>query len=615
MAGKSEKLQQTYRDTLDITSKQRYDDKIGLIEKQDPYTLEKHRWTQDVDKWASVTYPDIVNYLLFSTSAYTMDELKSYKGLEAYNQFVSDWVRDVKVCEISGLCVHTAKVMHSQRLSETPLTPWAIIQKDGKILACHCNCMAGLGEACTHLAAMLFSIEATVKVREARTVTDSKAYWLPASVKGVVYAKIEDIDFTSAKSQKRKLDQNFLDTPLPKKGLSQLKPVNKPTDNELSAFLHQLSLTGAQSAVLSIKETFQQPFIPKVLNNKFPKLLSELFNDELIDASFSEILAYCKNVNVSVSKEESKSVELATRSQSETKLWNQFRSGRITASRMYAACHSSPAQPSESLIKSICNPESMKFVSAATNWGCSHEKDARESYCEALRTMHENFAVEDAGFTIHPEYPLFGASPDAFVSCDCCGQGVLEIKCPYCIRSSTLDNYTGPKSCLEDTDHGKRLKRVHPYFYQVQTQIKLCEREFADFVVWTSEEVHIERIELDRDFWEDIISRAANFHNMAIMPEIVSRFYSRLNKPVLTPSLPSENNQSNGSSDVFCYCQQGETDTMVACDNQNCKYQWFHLQCLGLRKNELPKGKWYCQDCSRLDEFKPKRRCIRKKTV
>ncbi|KAL3889699.1 hypothetical protein ACJMK2_002028 [Sinanodonta woodiana] len=178
MAGKSEKLQQTYRDTLDVTSKQRYDDKIGLIEKQDPYTLEKHRWTQDVDKWASVTYPDIVNYLLFSTSAYTMDELKSYKGLEAYNQFVSGWV------------------MHSQRLSETPLTPWAIIQKDGKILACHCNCMAGLGEACTHLAAMLFSIEATVKVREARTVTDSKAYWLPASVKGVVYAKIEDIDFS-----------------------------------------------------------------------------------------------------------------------------------------------------------------------------------------------------------------------------------------------------------------------------------------------------------------------------------------------------------------------------------------------------------------------------------
>ncbi|KAL3877898.1 hypothetical protein ACJMK2_035541 [Sinanodonta woodiana] len=54
----------------------------------------------------------------------------------------------------------------------------------------------------------------------------------------------------------------------------------------------------------NIKETFQQPFIPKVLNNKFPKLLSELFNDELIDASFSEILAYCKNVNVSVSKEE-----------------------------------------------------------------------------------------------------------------------------------------------------------------------------------------------------------------------------------------------------------------------------------------------------------------------
>lgn len=100
------------------------------------------------------------------------------------------------------------------------------------------------------------------------------------------------------------------------------------------------------------------------------------------------------------------------------------------------------------------------------------------------------------------------------------------------------------------------------------------------------------------------------------MPELVCRFYTRLNRPTVLKqnllNLPNDNDCSN-AKDIFCYCQQGETDTMVACDNQNCQYQWFHLQCLGLKKNELPKGKWYCQDCSRLHEFKSKRRCIWKK--
>lgn len=148
---------QTYRDTLDSVSKQRYEDKLSLIEKEDPYTLDKSRWSQDVSKWASVTYPDIVNFLLYTTSSYTLDQLRSYKGLEAYNQFICGWVRDVLVCEINGLCLHTARVMHSQRLNEKALVPWAIIQKDGKVLAAHCNCMAGLGESCTHISALLFS--------------------------------------------------------------------------------------------------------------------------------------------------------------------------------------------------------------------------------------------------------------------------------------------------------------------------------------------------------------------------------------------------------------------------------------------------------------------------
>jgi hypothetical protein len=157
------------------------------------------------------------------------------------------------------------------------------------------------------------------------------------------------------------------------------------------------------------------------------------------------------------------------------------------------------------------------------------------------------------------------------------------------------------------------LNRNHPYFYQVQTQLFLCSREYADFIVWTEKEMHIERIEPDSDFWEKTAKQAKSFHSMAVMPELVGRFYSRMNKPAtLTISSAAASSQNQEAEKVFCICRKGETDTMVACDNQNCLYQWFHLECLKLTESKLPKGKWYCADCSRMSEFKKKRRCVRK---
>lgn len=75
------------------------------------------------------------------------------------------------------------QVLHSQSLSEKPLQPWIIIQKDGTVESAHCNCMAGLGESCTHVAATLFALDAAVKYRNNKTVTEDKAYWLPAASK------------------------------------------------------------------------------------------------------------------------------------------------------------------------------------------------------------------------------------------------------------------------------------------------------------------------------------------------------------------------------------------------------------------------------------------------
>ncbi|XP_044498464.1 PHD finger protein ING1-like [Mangifera indica] len=49
---------------------------------------------------------------------------------------------------------------------------------------------------------------------------------------------------------------------------------------------------------------------------------------------------------------------------------------------------------------------------------------------------------------------------------------------------------------------------------------------------------------------------------------------------------------------TYCFCNQVSYGEMVACDNTDCKIEWFHFGCVGLK--EQPKGKWYCSDCAAL---------------
>lgn len=71
----------------------------------------------------------------------------------------------------------------------------------------------------------------------------------------------------------------------------------------------------------------------------------------------------------------------------------------------------------------------------------------------------------------------------------------------------------------------------------------------------------------------------------------------------------------------YCYCNRVSFGEMVGCDGEDCKIEWFHLECVGLRS--APKNrkcrcplllhtlegpftdafnfsvKWYCDDCKR----------------
>lgn len=47
--------------------------------------------------------------------------------------------------------------------------------------------------------------------------------------------------------------------------------------------------------------------------------------------------------------------------------------------------------------------------------------------------------------------------------------------------------------------------------------------------------------------------------------------------------------------ETYCICGRPSEGNMICCDDPNCKIQWYHFECVGIK--EPPKGKWICSAC------------------
>ena len=172
------------------------------------------------------------------------------------------------LCNVFSGSVYV-QVHHSQRLSETPLKCWVITESSGEICCGHCNCMAGLGEVCTHIASLLFYLEALHRLKEVETCTQRQCEWIiPSALKKVEYLPIKDIDFTSARGKKRKLDEMLeSDKIITKVQVS--TDDTTPTDDDMELLFKNLSLCGTMPAVLSFDFRIFRQVHSKDITSKF----------------------------------------------------------------------------------------------------------------------------------------------------------------------------------------------------------------------------------------------------------------------------------------------------------------------------------------------------------
>ena len=89
------------------------------------------------------------------SGVFTKEAMKNFRSLEAYRLFSDGWVGTVTYMKTEvGHFVFRADVKPSMRINDSPHHPWITVRNEGLVMAAHCDCMAGLGESCSHVAAV-----------------------------------------------------------------------------------------------------------------------------------------------------------------------------------------------------------------------------------------------------------------------------------------------------------------------------------------------------------------------------------------------------------------------------------------------------------------------------
>ena len=88
------------------------------------------------------------------------------------------------------------------------------------------------------------------------------------------------------------------------------------------------------------------------------------------------------------------------------------------------------------------------------NWGHLNEDKAHQQYCSLLSTQDTNFEVQLSGLHIDTQHPHLGVTPDSIVSCDYCGVGLIEIKCPFKYKHSVLSDIDDRNFYLQKNSAG-----------------------------------------------------------------------------------------------------------------------------------------------------------------
>ena len=128
-------------------------------------------------------------------------------------------------------------------------------------------------------------------------------------------------------------------------------PLQRNNSKHSKPYLGQLN---TKPAIISLLSDFSDSYVTDALQCELPIVLTELYEECAQDLELNDLLTKCNAIKIDVSPAQAAHVEAITREQSSNRLWFRFQSGRTTASKMKAACHTDPCKPALGLVMNIC---------------------------------------------------------------------------------------------------------------------------------------------------------------------------------------------------------------------------------------------------------------------
>ena len=397
-----------------------------------------------------------------------------------------------------------------------------------------------MGQACNHVAALLFFIEYHAQDDELpidQSKTSLPMRWNQPPKKAVIPACANDMTFVKpcygdtpeAEASQSLCRSDFdpcriEDRVLQKESLNKLLTCLKETlpNTGLQQFWEPSPYGASQSS-----ETLWHHVI---FTHKHASIIPR---DKFFTPTVSQSYDHLSHMKLSF--DEVSRIEMATRGQSDNDLWCALRSGRITSSRFGEILHRRESTNSRRLVKDLMGySRPMTTLPPQIRWGRENEERARKCYVANRCAVGEMMVVEESGLHLMPDKSYLGASSDGNVLCtsvDTCCMGCLEIKYSYSIdKSITIEmspmeiaEKYGSKFFMKRGEDGElHLLQEHPYYAQVQGELAITNREWCDFVVFSNGEIVIDRILADLDYWNELEEKLEEFYVHHLLPEILS---------------------------------------------------------------------------------------------
>jgi hypothetical protein len=227
-------------------------------------------------------------------------------------------------------------------------------------------------------------------------------------------------------------------------------------------------------------------------------------------------------------------IKTATRGQSANPLWLEMRKGLLTASNFHRFSNlgktvtSKPESVDDKRAKSFTdlvmgNASTMDsdHLPAPIRWGQTKEKSARDLYRRTNRHMHKGLLVEEKGLCVSHIHPFIGCSVDGVVTCKCHPKRLVEIKCPYSLKSIHPKDASINKGCTQAADGSWIVVPTSPYYCQIQGQMGIYQCESLDLVIFTQKGIHVSKCKFSESFFTEMLKNLKVCYERYIVPHIL----------------------------------------------------------------------------------------------